>query len=283
MVRSPAVVDTSVASMLGSRVRRYPGRYLGAGTQRRGITASRKPLRSDDILQSVQRSRRNSHQHAGSAPLHASKELVSVAAPPETVLSQRCEFNAIHGMADADEVEAMDVRCHSTSYEQDPGTKAEPLLLVGLPSMSDDAGSACTFADCHSEVLSHAEVSCVAGPIGHEMDLPTACVSGTSGLQAKLSADLSEEDASPSRGESEMIQVDHSLHHSSSSGSSSSSSSVVPTPRKPNREEAHGRSKCEIEAVLSLRVVSEQLRARSGKADECEGADTWAQLAAAGA
>lgn len=196
----------------------------------------------------------------------------------------------IKGMADADEVEVTDVQSHSISYEEALGIKVEPRLCSELPSIADAAESACTLQNDHSEVILHAEVSCSAGPIGHVMDLPTACVSGTSGLQAELLGDLSEDDVFlTTRGEFGMIQVDCSLQppvgasRLSSSASSSSSSSVVATPRKPEWEEVRGRSKCEIKAVLSLGVVSEQLRARNGKGDMSDGADAWAQLAAAGA
>lgn len=289
MVRGPAAVEANATSTLGSRTRSYPGRYLGAGMQRRGVTASRKPLRSDAILQSVQRSRRSSYHQAGSAPHHAGKDPASVAVPLETVLSQRCEFNMIKGMADADEAEAVDVYCHSNSYKQDPSVEAAPLLLLEMPSIADDAESVCTLACCHTEVLLGAEVPCTADPIGHVMGLPTACVSGTSAWQAKLSETLTVEHTSPTREQLEMIQIDHSSQPPvgaskfSSSASSPLSSSALPTPRKPVREEARGRSKCEIEAVLCLHVVTERLRARHGKVDKSEGADTWAKLAAAGA
>merc|ERR1719329_194521 len=123
------------------------------------------------------------------------------------------------------------------------------------------------------------------------MDSPKACVSCLGGLQAERPKEiLPTEHTSPAREKLEMMQLDDSLQPllgasdlstSASSASSSSSSSPSPTPRKPNWEEVRGHSKCEIEAVLSLRVVSEQLRARHGKIDWSEDVDAWAVVAAA--
>jgi len=187
----------------------------------------------------------------------------------------------------ADEEEALHQHCHSDSYRLDPSVEVESLHLPEMQSIADDAE-----AHCYSEVLDGAEASCVAQPIGHEMDSPTACVSCFGGLQAERPETLPTEHTSPASEKLEKMQLDDSsqpllvasdLSTSASSASSSSSSSPSPTPRKPNWKEVRGHSKCEIEAVLSLRVVSEQLRARHRKIDRSDDVDAWAVLAAAGA
>jgi len=211
------------------------------------------------------------------------------ATPLEIVSSQHCEFNSTKGMAVADEEEAVHQHCQNDSYKEDPSVEVESLFFPEMLMIADDAEAACKLAHCYTEVLHGAEVPCIAEPIGYVMDSPTACVSCIGGLQATQPETLPAEHTSPAREKLEMMLLDNSsfipvgASDFSASVSSSSSSSPSPTPRKPNWEEVRGHSKCEIEAVLSLRVVSEQLRARHGKVDRSEDVVAWATLAAAGA
>lgn len=255
-MRKLGAMAANSVTMVGLGPRRYPGRCLGPVMQRRSINTAREPLRSDAVLRSVQRVRRNSHRQFGSEPRHAGKKQTSATIPLEQV----------EKLATAGEVTAP-IPCDAESLD------------------ADHAG-VCTSACGHVEVPVGAEAPCVADLSGCVAAVPTASVLCAHDSQAELLDAPIAEHTSHAREPLKMIQLEHSASTASnfsSRASSSSSSSPLPTPRRPSWDGARGRSKSEIEAVLGLGVVTEQLRARHGKVDTLEAGDTWLKLAALGA
>lgn len=271
------------ATMFGLENRRYPGRCLGSGMQRRGVNAAREPLRSDAVLRSVQRVRRNSHRQFRDEPPHASKNVTPARAPLEIVHAQCCSQTMVEERAVSEEVTAPNECCHSQCHVQVP-SDTESRDVVEIVSAANDEGVLC----CDVEVPFGDEAPCVGDHFDYVAGVSTACVS-----YAKDSQPEHLDDISTAKDELKITQLEHSLHplattinfrlRASSSSGSSSSSSPLPTPRRPSWEETRGHSKNEIEAILSLGVVTQKLRARHGKADTFDSADTWAKLAAAGA
>jgi len=177
----------------------------------------------------------------------------------------------------SEEVTAPNERCHSQCHVQVP-SDTESRDVVEIVSAANDEGVLC----CDVEVPFGDEAPCVGDHFDYVAGVSTACVSCAKDSQAEHLDDIS-----TARDELKITQLEHSLSarstRASSSSGSSSGLSPLPTPRRPSWEEARGHSKNEIEAILSLGVVTQKLRARHGKADTFDSADTWAKLAAAGA
>lgn len=214
--------------------------------QRNSINTVREPLRSDAVLRSVQRVRRNSHRQCGSEA-HAAKKSKSAPASLEIVHAHHGDWAMGNQEAVACVVKAPDEYSNSESTLQVPSA---------------------------TESLDNVEIACVAYDVGVEVDCAVVHFDCAEEVPSDLDVPIVDNILSTRE------LLDRSLQPISSSRSSSS----LPTPRRPDWEQARGHSKNEIEAVLGLQVVSERLRARHGKIDDTvEAADTWAKLAAAGA
>lgn len=224
--------------------------------QRNSINTVREPLRSDAVLRSVQRVRRNSHRQCGSEA-HAVKKSKSAPASLEIVHAHHGDGAMGNQEAVACVVKAPDEYSHSESTLQ-------------VPSVT--------------ESLDNAEIACVAYDVGIEVDCAVVHFDCAEEVPSDLDVPIVDDILSTRELLDRSLQPFATAINLSPVISSSRSSSSLPTPRRPDWEQARGHSKNEIEAVLGLQVVSERLRARHGKIDDMvEAADTWAKLAAAGA
>jgi hypothetical protein len=223
--------------------------------QRNSINTVREPLRSDAVLRSVQRVRRNSHRQCGSEA-HAAQKNKSAPASLEIVHAHHGDWSMGNQEAVACVVKAPDEYSHSESTLQVPSA---------------------------TESFDNVEIACVACEVGVEVDCAVVHFDCAEEVPSDLDVPIVDDILSTRELLDQTLQPATAIHLSQVISSSRSSSSL-PTPRRPDWEQARGHSKNEIEAVLGLQVVSERLRARHGKIDDMvEAADTWAKLAAAGA